>query len=102
MILDNVRSAARALRVHTLRSVLTMLGIVIGVGAIIAMVAVGAGAHARVAEQIQSLGSNLLIVVNGTTNVGGARGGQGAHVTLTEDDALALQREIPAVQAAAA
>jgi putative ABC transport system permease protein len=102
MILDNVRSAARALRVHTLRSVLTMLGIVIGVGAIIAMVAVGAGAHARVAEQIQSLGSNLLIVVNGTTNVGGTRGGQGTHVTLTEDDALALQREIPAVQAAAA
>jgi putative ABC transport system permease protein len=102
MIPDSARTAARALRVHTLRSLLTMLGIVIGVGAVITMVAVGAGAHARVAEQIQSLGSNLLIVVASSTTTGGARGGQGTHVTLTEDDAIALQREVPAVQAAAA
>ena len=78
MILQNTRSAAHALRVNKLRSALTMLGVVIGVGAIIAMVAVGSGAHARVAEQIQSLGSNLLIVISGSVTVRGVRGGGGA------------------------
>jgi putative ABC transport system permease protein len=101
MILENARSAARALRVNKLRSALTMLGIIIGVGSIIAMVAVGAGAHARVAEQIQSLGSNLLIVISNSVNARGVRGGGGSGSTLTEDDAYAIQREIPAVQAAA-
>jgi putative ABC transport system permease protein len=101
MLLVNARSAARALRSNTLRSALTMLGIVIGVGAVIAMAAVGAGARARVAEQIQSLGSNLLLVVAGSTNTGGVRGGGATHVTLTDDDAFAMQREVPAVQAAA-
>ncbi len=101
MILENARSAARALRVNKLRSALTMLGIIIGVGSIIAMVAVGAGAHARVAEQIQSLGSNLLIVISASVNARGVRGGGGSGSTLTEDDAYAIQREIPAVQAAA-
>ncbi len=102
MVLENARSAARALRVNRLRSTLTMLGIGIGVGAIIAMVSVGAGAQARVAEQIQSLGTNLIVVTAGSTNPQGVRGGQATGVTLTEDDALAIQREIPAVQAAAA
>jgi len=102
MLLENARSALRALRVNKLRSSLTMLGIVIGVGAIIAMVAVGAGAQARVAEQIQSLGSNLIIVTAGSTTSSGVRGGGGSNVTLTEDDAIAMQRELPAVQAAAA
>jgi putative ABC transport system permease protein len=102
MILDNTRSAARALRVNKLRSALTMLGIVIGVAAIIAMVAVGAGARARVAEQISTLGSNLVLVTAGSITTRGVRSGQGIRVTLTEDDAIALQREIPAVQAAAA
>jgi putative ABC transport system permease protein len=101
MILENARTATRALRVNKLRSALTMLGIIIGVGSIIAMVAVGAGAHARVAEQIQSLGSNLLIVISTSVNARGVRGGGGSGSTLTEDDALAIQREIPAVQAAA-
>jgi putative ABC transport system permease protein len=101
MILDNTRTAARALRINTLRSALTVLGIVIGVGAIIAMVAVGAGAQARVAEQIRTLGSNLVVVTAGSAATRGARGGQGTNVTLTEDDAVALQREIPAVQVAA-
>ena len=78
-----------------------MLGIIIGVASLIAMVSVGAGAHARVAEQIQSLGSNLLIVVSNSTNVRGVRGGGGSRATLTEDDAYAIQREIAAVQAAA-
>ena len=102
MVLENARSAARALRVNKLRSGLTMLGIVIGVGALIAMVAVGAGAQARLAEQIQSLGTNLIVVTAGTIKSQGVRAGQATGVTLTEDDALAMQSEIPAIQAAAA
>ena len=101
MVLENARTATRALRVNKLRSALTMLGIIIGVGAIIAVVAVGAGAHARVTEQIQSLGSNLLIVLANSVNARGVRAGGGSGSTLTEDDAYAIQREIPAVQAAA-
>jgi len=101
MLWGNARGAFRALRVNTLRSVLTMLGIVIGVAAVIAMVAVGAGAQERVAEQIRSLGSNLLVVVASTTNLGGLRGGAGSRIALGDDDAFAMQRELPAVQAAA-
>src|SRR5438874_10096096 len=95
--LQSSRVALRALRVNKLRSALTMLGIIIGVGAVIAMVGVGAGAQARVAEQIQSLGSNLIIVLSGSTSAGGVRLGQGSQLTITEDDAVAIQREIPAV-----
>jgi putative ABC transport system permease protein len=97
----SARIAVRALRVNKLRSALTMLGIVIGVGAVITMVAVGAGAQARVAEQIQSLGSNMIIVLSGSILSGGARMGSGSQLTITEDDAWAIQREIPAVAAAA-
>ena len=98
---QGVRIAVAALRVNMLRSVLTMLGIIIGVGAVIAMVAVGAGAQARVAEQIQSLGANLMLVLSGSVNTGGLRLGQGTQLTISEDDAYAIQREIPLVQAAA-
>ncbi|MGH7277623.1 MAG: ABC transporter permease [Candidatus Rokuibacteriota bacterium] len=98
---QSARIALRALRVNKLRSALTMLGIIIGVGAVIAMVAVGAGAQARVAEQIQSLGSNLIIVVSGSSRSGSVRLGQGTRPVITEDDAAAIQREIPAVQTAA-
>jgi putative ABC transport system permease protein len=97
----SARIAVRALRVNKLRSALTMLGIVIGVGAVITMVAVGAGAQARVAEQIQSLGSNMIIVLSGSILSGGVRMGSGSQLTITEDDAWAIQREIPAVAAAA-
>jgi putative ABC transport system permease protein len=97
----SARIAVRALRVNKLRSALTMLGIVIGVGAVITMVAVGAGAQARVAEQIQSLGSNMIIVLSGSVLSGGVRLGSGSQLTITEDDAWAIQREIPAVAAAA-
>jgi putative ABC transport system permease protein len=97
----SARIAVRALRVNKLRSALTMLGIVIGVGAVITMVAVGAGAQARVAEQIQSLGSNMLIVLSGSALAGGVRMGSGSQLTITEDDAWAIQREITAVAAAA-
>jgi putative ABC transport system permease protein len=99
--LQSVRIALRSLRVNKLRSALTMLGIIIGVGAVIAMVAVGAGASARVAEQIQSLGSNLIIVLSGSVNTAGVRVGQGSQLTITEDDSTAIAREIPAVQVSA-
>ena len=99
--LQSMRIAVRSLRVNKLRSALTMLGIIIGVGAVIAMIAVGAGAQARVAEQIQSLGSNLIIVLSGSTNAAGVRLGMGSQLTITEDDAAAIAREIPTVQVAA-
>jgi putative ABC transport system permease protein len=98
---QSIRIALRSLRVNKLRSALTMLGIIIGVGAVIAMVAVGAGASARVAEQIQSLGSNLIIVFPGSVTASGIRMGAGSQQRITEDDALAIAREIPAVQVAA-
>ena len=97
----SARIAVRALRVNKLRSILTMLGIIIGVGAVITMVGVGAGAQARVAEEIQSLGSNLIIVLAGTVTSGGVRLGTGSKVSITEDDAWAIQREIPSVEVAA-
>ncbi|MCI0573882.1 MAG: ABC transporter permease, partial [Myxococcaceae bacterium] len=100
-VLASARIAVRALRVNKLRSALTMLGIVIGVGAVIAMVAVGAGAQARVAEQIQSLGANIIIIWPGTVNQGGVRLGAGAQASLSEDDAWAIQRDIATVQAVA-
>jgi len=99
--LQSMRIAVRSLRVNKLRSALTMLGIIIGVGAVIAMIAIGAGAQARVAEQIQSLGSNLIVVLSGSTNAAGVRLGMGSQLTITEDDAAAIAREIPAVQVAA-
>jgi putative ABC transport system permease protein len=100
-IWQSVRIAGRALRVNKLRSALTMLGIIIGVAAVIAMVGVGAGAQARVAEQIQSLGSNLIIVLSGSVTSSGIRLGTGSQLTISEDDASAIAREIPLVQAAA-
>ena len=97
-----LRIALRALAVNKMRSALTMLGIVIGVGAVIVMIAVGAGAQARVEEQIRSLGSNLLLVMPGSTTSGGVRMGFGSASTLTEDDVAAINREIPDAVAAPA
>ncbi|MFO1317132.1 MAG: ABC transporter permease [Burkholderiales bacterium] len=99
--LATLRVALAALRVNKLRSALTMLGIIIGVGAVITMVAVGAGAQARVEDQIKSLGSNLIIVLSGNFTLGGARQGSGSQLTITEDDAYALQKEVAGVQVAA-
>jgi putative ABC transport system permease protein len=98
---QSVRIAGRALRVNKLRSALTMLGIIIGVAAVIAMVGVGAGAQARVAEQIQSLGSNLIIVLSGSVTSSGIRLGTGSQLTINEDDSTAIAREIPHVLVAA-
>jgi len=78
-----------------------MLGIIIGVAAVIAMVGVGAGAQARVAEQIQSLGSNLIIVLSGSVTSSGIRLGTGSQLTISEDDSAAIAREVPLVQVAA-
>ena len=97
-----LRIALRALAVNKLRSALTMLGIVIGVGAVIVMIAVGAGAQARVEEQIRALGSNLLLVMPGSTTAGGVRMGFGSASTLTEEDVAAINREIPEALAAPA
>jgi putative ABC transport system permease protein len=92
--------ALRSLRVNALRSALTMLGIIIGVAAVITMVAVGAGAQDRVTAQIESLGANLIIIFNGSASSGGARMGAGSNRSLTEGDAEAL-RGIDPIEAAA-
>jgi putative ABC transport system permease protein len=97
-----LRVALRALAVNKLRSALTMLGIVIGVGAVIVMIAVGAGAQARVEEQIRALGSNLLLVMPGATTAGGVRMGFGSNSTLSEEDVVSINRDIPEALAAPA
>jgi putative ABC transport system permease protein len=96
-----LRVALRALAANKLRSALTMLGIIIGAAAVIVMTAVGAGAQARVAEQIQSLGSNLLLIVSGGVSIGGVRTGLGSTLTISEDDAAAIAREVHGAATAA-
>jgi len=100
-LLATARIALRALWVNKMRSALTMLGIIIGVGAVIAMLAVGQGASQKISEQVASMGSNLLIVMPGSLTSGGLRMGSGAQMTLTLDDAYAIERECPAVAAVA-
>src|SRR4249920_192936 len=100
-LLASMKIALRALRVNRTRSALTMLGIVIGVAAVIAMVGVGAGATARIQQQIQSIGSNLIIVLPGSISSNGGRLGSGGVATLTEDDARAIAGECPSVALAA-
>lgn len=99
--LDAFLSSLSAIRTHALRSVLTMLGIVIGVAAVIAMVAVGNGARERVTAQIQALGANLIIIIPGNITQSGARMGTGNAATLTDGDAAAIRAEISVVQASA-
>ena len=94
------RIAVRALGRNKLRSFLTMMGIIIGVGAVIAMVAIGEGAKALVRQQIASLGTNLLVILPGTVTVGGARTGAGGRQSLVDSDAKAVMSEIPVVTAA--
>ncbi len=92
-----VGAAAQALARNKTRSALTMLGVFIGVAALIAMVAVGQGANEAVRKQIESLGTNLLVVVPGATTSSGVRAGSGSASTLTVGDAQAIRRECPAV-----
>ncbi len=100
-LLSTAKIAFRALWVNKMRSALTMLGIIIGVGAVIAMLAVGQGASQKISEQVASMGSNLLIVMPGSLTSGGLRMGSGAQMTLTLEDAYAIERECPAVAAVA-
>lgn len=91
--------ALRALRRNKLRSVLTALGIIIGVAAVIAMVSIGNGAKSQVEGQIASLGQNVITVFPGSFTAGGARGGWGSASTLTLEDAAAIEREVTGIVA---
>lgn len=93
------RIALRALKRNKLRSLLTMLGIIIGVGAVIAVVGIGNGARAQVEAQIATLGKNMILIFSGSMTSGGARSGWGSSGTLKVDDALAIAREVPGVTA---
>jgi putative ABC transport system permease protein len=97
MLFMTLRIALRALMRNKLRAFLTMLGIIIGVGAVIAMVAIGEGAKATIRSQIASLGTNVLIILPGTSLQGGVRTGSGGVNTLVDGDAKAMMRELPAV-----
>lgn len=98
---STVKISLRALWVNKMRSSLTMLGIIIGVGAVITMLAIGNGASQKLSKEVASVGSNLIIVVPGSTTQGGVRMGSGSQSTLTMADADAIARECPAVQAVA-
>ncbi len=92
-----VRIALRALRRNKLRTGLTMLGIIIGVGAVVAMVGIGAGAKAQVEAQIASLGENVILIFSGSTTASGIRTGWGSAGTLKIEDADSIQREVPGI-----
>jgi putative ABC transport system permease protein len=100
-LIATIRLALRALARNKMRSTLTMLGIIIGVGAVIAMVALGQGAQEQVQQQIAAMGSNMLFVGAGSMNRGGLRMGWGNTQTLVMDDVQAIMRECPAVALAA-
>ena len=93
------RIAARALRRNKMRSLLTMLGIIIGVGAVIAMVGIGNGARSQVEAQIASLGQNMILIFTGSTTTSGVRTGFGGAGTLKIEDAQAIAREVPGISA---
>ena len=99
--LQTLRVALRAIARNKLRAFLTTLGIVIGVGAVIAMMAIGAGAKARVEEAFAAMGTNVLIILPGSTSSGGVRGGFGSMPTLTWDDLAAIRKDVPSVKMAA-
>jgi putative ABC transport system permease protein len=95
--IEILRIAFDALVRNKMRSLLTMLGIIIGVGAVIAMVAIGQGAQAEVEAQISSLGTNVLMLFSGSQNRGGVQGGAGTGVDLSEEDGDAIREQCPAV-----
>jgi len=95
-----LRTAVRALLVNKTRSALTALGIVIGVGAVVAMVAIADGARAEVDRSFGSMGSNILVITSGTGRSSGVRAGAGSLPTLTWDDLQAIRNEVPAVRLA--
>ncbi len=95
--LQTLKIALRALRTNKLRSFLTMLGIIIGIGAVIAMMAVGSGASYVISQQIASIGSNIILVLPGSMTSGGLRSGSGGAQTLSSDDSRAIMTECPSV-----
>jgi putative ABC transport system permease protein len=99
-LLTIIRVALKALGLNKMRSILTMLGIIIGVGAVIAMVSIGQGAQATISDAIASAGSNMLYVTAGSYNRGGVRSGAGTSSSLTVEDYQAIARECPAVSLA--
>ncbi len=99
MIIDTLDIAVRALRRNLLRTLLTMLGIMIGVAAVIAMVAIGNGAKAQVEDQIASLGQNMILVMSGNATRGGVSMGFGGANSLTKEDLAALRKEVPGINA---
>lgn len=100
-LLDSLTVGLRALGVNRTRSMLTVLGIIIGVAAVVCMVSIGSGAREQVSERIRTLGANLVLIKPGAQLSGAARLESGTRHTLTEDDALALRRELANVQAVA-
>ena len=92
-----LKIALRALAVNKMRSFLTMLGIIIGIGAVIVMIAIGSGASKVISDQIASMGSNLILVLPGSITAGGIRTGAGSVPTLTYDDVKAIRNECPSV-----
>ncbi len=95
------RIAIRALLRNKMRSMLTMLGVIIGVGAVIAMVAIGEGAKANVEATFASMGTNLLVLMPGSSQIGGVKGGAGTQMTLTWDDISAIQQNVDNIRALA-
>ena len=95
--LATLKIAGRALRRNKLRTLLTMLGMIIGVGAVIAMVGIGNGAKAQIEAQVAGMGQNVILVYSGSISRGGARSGFFGAGTLTLDDAEAIKREVPGV-----
>ena len=96
-ILMTLRIALKALNRNKLRTMLTMLGMIIGVGAVITMVALGKGAQTTIEEQVKAAGTNMININAGNFTQGGVRGGQGTSNTLMPEDAVAL-RDVPGVQ----
>src|SRR5207237_7014112 len=99
-VLASIKVAERALVQSKRRSALTMLGIVIGVGAVIVLVSIGQGAQSMVLDQISNMGSNMMYVMPGNLSFGGASMGLGAASSLTDDDVAAMVKEVPTIAAA--
>jgi putative ABC transport system permease protein len=99
-ILDTFEIALNSLTRNKVRSFLTMLGIIIGVGAVIAMMAVGTGAQESIKQQIASLGTNVILIFPGSFNQGGVRSGTGTSASISPEDLIAIQNQCPSVAAA--
>ncbi|MFO7297516.1 MAG: ABC transporter permease, partial [Pseudomonadota bacterium] len=98
-LIDSLFVALSALRTNLLRSVLTTLGIIIGVGSVIIMVAVGSGATNQIDQQIAALGSNMLVVYPGDSRIRGRSAGAGTRLPLSERDLQAIRDKVPGVVA---